>query len=218
MTDTANAATAAQTEYIIATTPADEVMRATRDDAAEFGLDAPDEITGQLITTLAAVGAATRSSGAVLITPASGVVGLYALRGLGERQTVTCIDPEAEHQTHAKTAFRAAGFGPSRARLLPSRPLDVLGRLAGDSYHLVYIDVSPLDLPAALEASLPLITVGGSIVLTNSLLDGTIADSTRRDRDTAGARDADEQARSLEDVVVSRLPIGGGLTLVTRVT
>lgn len=217
MTDTANAATAAQTEYIIATTLPDEVMRETRDDATEFGLEAPDEITGQLISTLAAVGSASKSSGAVLITPAAGVVGLYALRGLGERQTVTCIDPEAEHQTHAKEAFRSAGFSPSRARLLPSRPLDVLGRLAGGAYHLVYVDVSPLDLPAALEAAVPLLTVGGSIMVVNSLLDGTIADSTRRDRDTAGAREADELARSLENMVVSRLPLGGGVTLLTRV-
>lgn len=218
MTDTANAAVAAQTDYILATTPQDEVMRATRDDAGEFGLDVPDEITGQLISTLAATGAAAKSSGAVLITPAAGVVGLYVLRSLGERQTVTCIDPEAEHQSQAREAFRAAGYAPSRARLLPSRPLDVLGRLAAASYHLVYVDVSPLDLSAALEAAYPLVTVGGSLVVVNSLLDGTIADSTRRDRDTAGAREADELARSLEGAVVSRLPLAGGLTLITRVS
>lgn len=206
----------AQVDYIYATTAPDEVLDKTRDDAAEFGLDVPDELTGQLLTTLAAGGAAAGTSGAVVVSPAVGVVGLYLLRGLGDRQTITCIDPEAEHQNHAKAAFRAAGYSPSRARLLASRPLDVMGRLATGAYHLVYLDVSPLDLAAALEAALPLLSVGGTIVLADSLLDGTIADQTRRDRDTLGAREADDAVRALEDFTVTRLPLGGGLTLATR--
>lgn len=216
MTDTADAATTAQVDYIYSTTASDEVLDKTRDDAAEFGLDVPDEITGQLLTTLAAGGADAGTSGAVVISPAVGVVGLYVLRGLGERQTVTCIDPEAEHQSQAKAAFRAAGHPASRARLLASRPLDVMGRLATSAYHLVYVDVSPLDLPAALEAALPLLSVGGTAVLADSLLDGTIADPTRRDRDTLGAREADAMALALEGHTVTRLPLGAGLTLVTR--
>lgn len=203
-------------DYIYATTTPDEVMATTRNDAAEFGLDVPDELTGQLLTTLAAAGSAAGTSGAVVVSPAVGVVGLYLLRGLGERQTITCIDPEAEHQNHAKAAFRAAGYPASRARLLSSRPLDVMGRLATGAYHLVYVDVAPLDLPAALTAALPLLSVGGTIVLADSLLDGTVADQTRRDRDTLGAREVDETVRGMDDVVVTRLPLGAGLTLVTR--
>lgn len=216
VTNTTDAAIAAQVNYIHSTTEASEALDAARAGAQEFGLAAPDEITGQLLTTLAATGATSGSSGAVAITPSAGIVGLYVLAGLGVRQTVTCIDPEAEHQAYAKEHFRTAGYAPSRARFLPSRPLDVLGRLATGAYHLVYLDVSPLDMKAALESAFPLLCAGGTLVISNSLLDGTIADPTRRDRDTQGARDADEAARTLENCTVTRLPLGGGLTLITR--
>ncbi|AWB82994.1 methyltransferase [Corynebacterium yudongzhengii] len=216
MTDTTDAAVAAQVQYIRSTSETSEALDAARADAEEFGLTIPDEVTGQLVTTLAAAGAASGSSGAVAITPAAGVVGLYMLEGLGERQNVTCIDSEAERQQHAKSLFRTAGYSPSRARFLPSRPLDVLSRLANDAYHLVYLDVSPLDMPAALKAAVGLLTVGGTLVMADSLLDGTVADTTRTDPDTRGAREADAEARALENCITTRLPLGAGVTLVTR--
>lgn len=217
VTHTTDAAIAAQVNYIHATTETSQALAAARSGAEEFGLASPTEITGQLLSTLAATGTDSSSSGAVAITPAAGVVGLYILAGLGPRQTVTCIDPEAEHQTSAKEHFRAAGYAPSRARFLPSRPLDVLGRLATNAYHLVYLDVSPFDMKAAVDAAVPLLRAGGTLVLSDSLLDGTVADPTRRDRATQGARDADEHIRALEGVVVSRLPLSGGITLITKV-
>ena len=72
------------------------------------------------------------------------------------------------------------------------------------------------DMPALINAAFPLLRKNGTLVLANSLLDGTLADTTRSDRDTAAAREADELARSLEDAVVTRLPLGSGLTLITK--
>lgn len=216
MSDTAQAAITAQVDHIEASTPElfdAPALTAARDAAAEFGLDAPDEVTGQLLTTLAA---SNESSGAVAVTPSAAVAGLYMLRGLSDKQTVTCIDPEAEHQAQARGAFRAAGYAPSRARFLPSRPLEVMGRLAYDSYHLVYVDVAAVDTQKAIELALPLLSPGGSIVVANSLLDGTIADPTRRDRATAAMREADTYVLELEGVVVTRLPLGAGLTIITK--
>ena len=48
------------------------------------------------------------------------------------------------------------------------------------------------------------------------MLDGTLADASRTDRDTAAAREADEYLRELEGASVTRLPLGSGLTLVTK--
>nr|WP_246049142.1 class I SAM-dependent methyltransferase [Corynebacterium tapiri] len=203
-------------DYINATTATDEHIERARTTAAEFGVQCPDEATGNLLSTLAATGRNAHTSGAVIVTPAAGLVGLHVLRGLNDRQTLTCIDPEAEHHHSARELFRAAGFTGSRSRFLPSRPLDVMGRLTNGAYHLVYLDVSGMDMVAAVRAAFPLLSVGGTIVLADSLLDGTIADHTRRDQDTLGARAADEYARELEDAVVSRIPLGAGLTLITR--
>lgn len=210
-----------------------------RSDASEFSLPTPSVAVGELLGTLAAAAgsagaasagaagaAAGPATGAVAITPAAGVVGLHILAGLPEKASLTCIDPEADHQARAKVAFRDAGYGASRARFLPSRPLDVLGRLATGAYHLVYADVDPVDLPAVVEAAWPLLSPGGTLVLSGSLLDATITDPTRKDRATLAAREADELVDKLaaseaegfegESAVVTRLPLDSGITLVTR--
>lgn len=213
MTDTAYDALRS---YIESTTDVPEALDNARRDAAEFGLTVPDEMTGQLLSTLAAGSGSESSTGAVAVTPAAGVVGLYILRGLGEKATLTCIDPEVEHQTQARTTFRDAGYAPSRVRFLPSRPLDVMSRLAAGSYQLVYAEVPPVELPAILDAAWPLLTPGGTLVLADSLLDATLADDSRRDRATLAAREADDIARNLEGALVTRLPLGAGMTLITR--
>ncbi|NLZ57329.1 MAG: O-methyltransferase [Corynebacterium sp.] len=202
--------------YVESTTEIDPALATAREDAAEFGLPVPDEVTGQLITTLAATTNGEGSTGAIAITPAAGLVGLYILRGLADGTILTCIDPETEHQRHAKATFREAGYSPSRVRFLPSRPLDVMGRLASNSYQLVFGQVSPMDLRAFFDAAWPLLRPGGVLVIADALLDGTVSDETRRDRDTVAAREADEYVRSLDDAHVARLPLGAGLTLVTK--
>ena len=115
--------------------------------------------------------------------------------------------------------MRAAGYAPSRVRFLTARPLDVMGRLANDAYQVIYADVSPVELGAIIDAAWPLLTPGGTLVLAGSLLDGTVADATRRDRETAAAREADDYAETFaaeHGGVVTRLPLDGGLTLVTK--
>lgn len=212
-----NTAFDALRSYIESTSEVPEELDEARHDAAEFALDVPDETTGQLLSTLAATSCQNDSSGAVAITPAVSVVGLYLLHGLPPGTTLTCIDPEAEHQNKARSIFRSAGYTTSRVRFLPSRPLDVMGRLASGAYQLVYVDVSPMDLPTVIDAAWPLLGTGGTLVLPDVLLDGTLADLTRKDRDTVSAREADEKVRGLDNALVTRLPLGAGMTLVTRV-
>ena len=203
--------------FIESTSEVSEALTSARAHAEEYGLPVPDESTGQLLSTLAAVSSGTTSRPqAVAITPAASVVGLYLLAGMSENGILTCIDPEAEHQAGAKQTFRDAGYSSSRGRFLPSRPLDIMGRLANDTYQVIYAEVPALDMPALVKAAWPLLHQHGTLVLANSLLDGTVADSSRTDRDTAAAREADEIARSLEGAAVTRLPYGAGLTLVTK--
>lgn len=187
-------------------------------EAEENGLRAPSATVGSLLATLAAATAGT-SQGAVAVTPAAGVVGLHILHGLPEKSTLTCIEPEAALQVGAKEAFKLAGYAGSRTRFLTARPLDVMGRLAADSYQLIYADVAPVELPALLEQAWPLLVTGGTLVIADSLLDGTVADPSRRDRTTDAAREADAKVDELaaeHGGVVTRLPLDGGLTLVTK--
>ncbi|WJY89483.1 Putative O-methyltransferase [Corynebacterium confusum] len=205
--------------YIGSTSAPSEALAHARDHAQEYSLPLPDEPLGQLISTLAAAStghAATPKAQAIVISPAAAVVGLYVLEGLSESGSLTCIDPEAEHQAAAKASFREAGYPPSRVRYLPSRPLDVMSRLASESYQVIYADVHSLDLPALVDAAWPLLSPHGTLVLPNALLDGTLGDSSRTDRATQSARQADAAIRELEGAVVTRLPLGGGVTLVTK--
>ncbi|WIM68571.1 O-methyltransferase [Corynebacterium breve] len=203
-------------EYIVSSTEEAEAIVAARADADEFRLNVPDDMTGRFLSGLAATTSHPDSGGAIAITPAAGLVGLYLLNGLPGKTTVTCIDPEAEHQTRAKAAFRDAGFAPSRGRFLTSNPVDVIHRLAPSSYQLVYADVAPMDLPTIISQAFPLLTPGGALVIADALLDGTLADQTRKDRDTEAAREADALVDTLDDALVVRLPLGAGLTMVVR--
>lgn len=196
-----------------------EALRAAREDAAENGTPAPSPVVGDLLTVLAAA-TPNASQGAVAVTPAAGVVGLHLLAGLPEKATMTCIEPEAALQAGAKEAVRSAGFIPSRVRFLTARPLEVMGRLATGAYQLVYADVSPVELRPLIEAAWPLLAPGGTLVLAGSLLDGTVADTTRRDRETEAAREADAFVDTLtaeRGAAVARLPLDGGLTLITKI-
>lgn len=221
-----NSAYDALTSYIAetstATTPAAEAaLRAARDHADEFALPAPDAATGQLLSTLAASAgtASTAKAQAIIISPASSVTGLYVLAGMPESGIISCIDPEAEHQAHAKEIFRAAGYTPARSRFLPSRPLDVLGRMASEAYQLIVMDVPTIECQAVVKAAWPLLSAGGTLAVVNSMLDGTLADASRTDRTTVAAREADAYIRSLaedENAIVTRLPLGAGLSLLTK--
>nr|WP_290187028.1 O-methyltransferase [Corynebacterium glaucum] len=187
-------------------------------EAEENGVRAPSAVVGSLLATLAA-GAGTAGQGAVAVTPAAGVVGLHILRGLPDKATLTCIEPEAALQAGAKEAFRLGGHSPSRARFLTARPLDVMGRLATDAYQLIYADVAPLEMAPLIDNAWPLLTQGGTLIIADSLLDGTLSDPSRRDRETEAARQADAHAAALgvdNAAVVTRLPLDGGLTLITK--
>ena len=193
-----------------------DALRQAREDAEENGVPAPSPIVGDLLTVLAAGGEAAQ--GAVAVTPAAGVAGLHILAGLREKATLTCIEPEAALQAGAKEAFRTAGFAPSRVRFLTSRPLEVMGRLAAGAYQLIYADVAAVELRPLIDAAWPLLAPGGTLVIAGSLLDGTVADPTRRDRDTEAAREADAfvDTLALDQAAIARLPLDGGLTLATK--
>ena len=196
-----------------------EALKYASVEAQENGVRAPSLIVGTLLSTLAATCPSGQSQGAVAITPAAGVVGLHLLRGLPERASLTCIEPEVTLQTGAKEAFRAAEYPASRTRFLTARPLDVMGRLANEAYHLVYADVAPIEFTAVIDAAWPLLSNGGTLILADSLLDGTVSDATRRDRETEAAREADRYVSSLAadyGALVARLPLDGGLTIVTK--
>lgn len=208
--------------HIAATTAADEALEAARADAAELDLPMPDAATGEALKLLASLATAWARQDdevpqCIAVTPASGVVGLHLFSGMPENGHLSCIDPDTEHQRLAKEAFRNAGYGPGRHRFLPARPLDVMERLAPNSYSLIYVEASPADYVAIRDLAFPLLTDGGILVFPDALLDGTVGDDTRTDRTTVAAREADLDLLATENATVARLPFGAGATVLHKI-
>lgn len=205
--------------YVNASATTDAALDDARTAAAEFGLLYPDAATGEFLTFLAARVNGPAQPSAVVMSPACGVIGLNLFTGFGaERGHVTCIDPEVQHQQLARRAFTDSGLRPTAFRFVPSTPLDGIARLATDSYDIIVADVDPELLSAVVDAALPALRQGGVLVLLDALLDGTLADATRTDRQADAARAAETHLRGLEDagtVTTARLPLGAGLTAVT---
>ncbi|OFT90760.1 O-methyltransferase [Corynebacterium sp. HMSC28B08] len=221
-----NASSATPEQAIVAhvnrTTNHDEALLVAIEAAEEFGLMYPDTITGEFLTFLAAhAGSSATLAGhtptAIVMSSASGVVGSYLFAGMSDGH-LTCIEPEVQYQQLAKEAFAASGKRPNSFRFLPSSPLDVVSRLAQESYDLAVAEAHEEDLIPLVRATLPALRPGGLIVLMDTLVDGLIGDESRTDRQTTAAREADEFFRELEGVQVSRLPLGAGLTLLTKVS
>lgn len=206
--------------YINGTARSDDALTEARTAASEFGLLCPDAATGEFLAFLAARPAGTGQPAAVVMSPACGVIGMHLFAGFpAGTGHVTCIDPEADHQKLARTAFTSLGLRPTSFRFVPSAPLDGIVRLATDSYDLIVADVEPEFLSAAVDASLPALRTGGVLVLLDALLDGAPGDPDRTDRQTGAARAAEEHLAELREagtVATARLPLGAGMTVVTR--
>lgn len=208
--------TSALLDLITSTTVESDALQAARRDAAEMGLAVPDTATAAFLTAVAASKATAQGSKAIIVSPAPAVPGLAIAAGFGDKGHFTAIDTEPEHLSAAREAFALAGVPNSRFRALPSRPLEVLTRMTPSDYVLVWADVPPADVLAATEEIIPLLTEGGVLMLPDVLLDGTIADPTRTDRDTASCRAFDEAMQARDDVVYSRLALGAGMAMIIK--
>ena len=211
--------------YVEQTTPADEALAAAAEAAREFGLLVPDAVTAELLRFLAANTAGRAALGGhtptgIIMSPACGLLGSHLFRGFyaaaATQAHLTCIEPEVQHQQLAKNAFKQIGITSNGFRFLPSHPLDVIGRLASTSYDLAIAECAVEDIEATVAATLPTLRSGGVLLLLDTLLDGTLADAERTDRQSICAREADEYITSLAGVTAARLPVGAGATIITK--
>src|SRR5699024_1001274 len=112
--------------------------------------------------------------------------------------------------------FKQIGIASNGFRFLPSHPLDVIGRLASTSYDLAIAECAVENIEATVAATLPTLRSGGVLLLLGTLLDGTLADAERTDRQSICAREADQYITSLAGVTAARLPVGAGATIITK--
>jgi predicted O-methyltransferase YrrM len=129
---------------------------------------------------------------------------------------LTSIDVDPENQRAARSAFLAAGYGPSRLRLINGMGLEVLPRLTDAAYDLVFVDALPVEYPRHLDEAVRLLRPGGLVVLDDVLRGGRVGDATASDPATVAVREVARQVRDDERLVPVLLPVGDGLLCALR--
>lgn len=117
--------------------------------------------TGAALRLLATI---CRPRAAVEVGTGVGVSGLWLLPGLPPGSILTSIDIDADLQAMARQAYAAADHPPTRYRLLTGRAEVMLGRLADNSYDLMFLDVADQH-GVGIEAATRLLRANGLLIV-----------------------------------------------------
>ncbi|WP_376693148.1 class I SAM-dependent methyltransferase [Wenzhouxiangella sp. EGI_FJ10409] len=133
-------------------------------------------------------------------------------------RTIAC-DVSKEWTDIARRYWQKAGL--ADRILLELRPaLKTLEELlvsgCEDTFDLAFIDADKTGYIDYFERCHELVRPGGLIMIDNTLWDGKVVDSAEDDEDTEAIRAFNEYLREREEIDVSLVPIGDGLTLVRK--
>ncbi|MFC7430816.1 MULTISPECIES: O-methyltransferase [unclassified Agrococcus] len=204
--------TALTSKYLDDLSPEDAILAGARDAADELGITPIDPAVGALLKLTTA----TLAASAILeIGTGTGVSGLWLLRG-APTATLTSIDTELDHHSHARAAFTQAGYAQAKVRLITGSANEILPRMNEASYDVVLVDADPADRIEHVEHALRLVRAGGTVLVAHALLGGRVADPAQRGDVVADARALLKELSASDAVAVAVSPAGDGLLHVTR--
>ena len=206
---------AAQAEYLERLLPPRDALRREMEAAsAEAGVPSSDPEVGRLLEILARSIDARRM---LEVGTAIGYGTLCLLRGSPEGRVLT-IDPDADRLASARGYLERAGVA-ERVEWIEGRALEVLPSLAGP-FDLVYLDALKTEYRRYLDLSLPLLRVGGLVVIDNLLWKGHIAeppeDQEEEDADGRAIGAFNPYFMIHPQLVSLILPLGDGVGLATK--
>lgn len=195
--------------------PRDAVLRDMEARAERDGVPISDPEVGRLLEILARTAQpAGRPPRFLEVGTAIGYGTLCLLRAHPEARVVS-IDPDPARLAQAREFLTAAGVL-ERAELLQAPALAVLPSLSGP-FDLVYIDALKTEYRKYLDLALPLLEVGGIVVVDNLLWKGEIAEP--RDPESADARAIAQfnvYLMSHPQMRAVLLPLGDGVGLAVK--
>lgn len=181
--------------------------------AAAHGVPVARPELGRLLESLAAA----RPEGRCLeIGTAIGYGTLCLARGAREGRVVT-IDRDPARQETARRFLEAAGVL-DRVELLTGEALALIPGLEGP-FELVYIDGDKRDYRRCLDLTLPLVSVGGFVVVDNLLWKGRVADPGVRIEDDPSLAEIERFNPYFmihPQLAASLLPLGDGVGLAVK--
>lgn len=138
---------------------------------------------------------------------------IHLAQGMGEGGLVVTIEPNEEMIERSEEFVGRAGLS-ERLRIERGFALEVLPQLAGETFDLVFIDALKEEYAEYLELALPMLRVGGVVLVDNLLWGGQVAGEIRSPEQTASTQALREfnqlfvRNPQLRSVV---LPVGDGL-------
>jgi predicted O-methyltransferase YrrM len=144
---------------------------------------------------------------------------IHLARGMGEGSQVVTIEPSEEMIARSEEFVGRAGFR-ERLRIERGFALEVLPRLAGETFDLLFLDALKEEYVPYLELSLPMLRVGGVVVVDNLLWGGQVAGEIRAPEQTAST----QALREFNQIFVRHpqllavvLPVGDGLGYAVKI-
>jgi predicted O-methyltransferase YrrM len=138
---------------------------------------------------------------------------IHLARGLPEGGEVVTIEPSEEMIARSGEFLGRAGLR-ERVRIERGFALEVLPRLAGETFDIVFLDALKQEYAQYLELSLPLLREGGVVVVDNLLWGGQVAGEIRSPDQTAST----QALREFNQIFIRHpqllsviLPVGDGL-------
>jgi len=192
----------------------DYYMQLARKNGLEIGVQDPSPAVGNFLKFVTQL---TGAKSVVEIGTSSGVGGLWVLQGLASEGVLTTIDAEREHSKIARTIFEEADIAVTKYRIITGNLIDVVGKLADDSYELL-ITRDAMDLFEIVQESHRLLKRGGLLVVDQALSAGKVADTTQRDPESISRRDAIKVIKEDARWSSSVIPIGAGILVANKLT
>ena len=196
----------------------DETLPALAERTAELGAVAGMQIgpaQGAMLTALTRLSAGRF---AVEVGTFTGYSAICIARGLAPGGRLLCCDVSTEWTDIARDAWRRAGVD-DRIELAIGPAADTLAQLGDEPIDLAFIDADKGGYRTYLDLLLPKLADHGMIVVDNVLWSGTVADADADedgDPNLRAIRAFNDEVVARHDCDVAMVPIGDGVSLITR--
>jgi predicted O-methyltransferase YrrM len=138
---------------------------------------------------------------------------------LPEDGQLDACDVDADFTSIARRYWKAAGIE-NKISLYLAPALDTLKQLKSNgntgTYDLAFIDADKVNYLEYYQHCMDLIRPGGLVLVDNVLWDGCVADPSQTDEDTEGIRNLNRHLHQDQNVDISLLPIGDGLSIARK--
>ncbi len=118
-------------------------------------------------------------------------------------------------QKIARTVFEDADISSTKYRIITGKLIEVIGKLADNSYDLIIIRPA-LDLFDMVQESHRLLKTGGLLIIDQVLSGGKVVDPTQRDPESIARRDVIKVVKEDERWTATVIPIGAGILVANK--